>query len=376
MTINELPYKVLMMRENMILAGLWFGKQKPSMSTFLKPFKQTMLEFYKRIEIISADRGSFVCRGFLLAGTADLPARSLICNSVQYNGSFGCWKCLQNRKTAKVGKGHTHVFPFCRDDLKGPPQTKGNVVQDAQEIFQLKQTKNIQNLHGVKGPSWLLLFPDFSVVDDIAVDYMHGVLLGVQKLLLRLWFDKSFVGKPFNFLNSSSKLDELLECIHPTSDVSRLPRLIKDLQYWKASEYRSFLLYYWAPTLQSIIGSDYFQHYLKLVQALFLLLKYASTTNEIDHEEMLLYSFCRQFANFYDECYMTLNIHQLDHLSDSARTLGPLSTHSCFPIEDKNGFLLKTIRGTQNIDSQIITGISFVQKLPELKEKCTLKIQM
>lgn len=199
MTINELPYKVLMMRENMILAGLWFGKQKPSMSTFLKPFKQTMYEFYKRIEIISADQGSFVCRGFLLAGTADLPARSLICNSVQYNGSFKCWKCLQNGKTTKVGKGHTHVFPFCHDDLKGPPQTKGNVVQDAQEIFQLKQTKNIQNLHGVKGPSWLLLFPDFSVVDDIAVDYMHGVLLGVQKLLLRLWFDKSFVGKPFNF---------------------------------------------------------------------------------------------------------------------------------------------------------------------------------
>lgn len=176
MTINELPYKVRMMRENMILAGLWFGKQKPSMSTFLKPFKQTMLEFYKGIEIISADRGSFVCRGFLLAGTADLPARTLICNPVQYNGSFGCWKCLHKGKTAKVGKGHTHVFPFCHDDPKGPPRTKENVVQDAQEIVQLKQTKNVQNLDGVKGPSWLLLLPDLSVVDGIAIDYMHGVL--------------------------------------------------------------------------------------------------------------------------------------------------------------------------------------------------------
>lgn len=176
MTINELPYKVRMMRENMILAGIWFGKQKPSMSTFLKPFKQTMLEFYKGIEIISADRGSFVCRGFLLAGTADLPARSLICNPVQYNGSFGCWKCLHKGKTAKVGKGHTHVFPFCHDDPKGPPRTKENVVQDAQEIVQLKQTKNVQNMDGVKGPSWLLLLPDLSVVDGIAIDYMHGVL--------------------------------------------------------------------------------------------------------------------------------------------------------------------------------------------------------
>lgn len=67
-------------------------------------------------------------------------------------------------------------FPFCHDDPKGPPRTKENVVQDAQEIVQLKQTKNVQNLDGVKGPSWLLLLPDLSVVDGIAIDYMHGVL--------------------------------------------------------------------------------------------------------------------------------------------------------------------------------------------------------
>lgn len=79
-------------------------------------------------------------------------------------------------------KGITHVFPFCHDDPKGPLRTKENVVQDAQEIVQLKQTKHIQNLHGVKGPSWLLLFPDFSVVDGIAIDYMHGVFIRGPKI--------------------------------------------------------------------------------------------------------------------------------------------------------------------------------------------------
>lgn len=69
----------------MILAGLWFEKQKLSICTFLKPFKQTNLEFYEGVDILS-----FVCSGFPLAGTSDLPARTLICNSVQYNGSFGC----------------------------------------------------------------------------------------------------------------------------------------------------------------------------------------------------------------------------------------------------------------------------------------------
>ena len=37
---------------------------------------------------------------------------------------------------------------------------------------------------------------------------------------------------------------------------------------------------------------------------------------------------------------MTLNVHQLVHLADSVRYLGPLYTHSCFPYEDKNGFAL------------------------------------
>ena len=47
--------------------------------------------------------------------------------------------------------------------------------------------------------------------------------------------------------------------------------------------------------------------------------------------------------------------------------------HSCFAFEDKNGFLLKLIHGTQFIDSQIISAVSITQKLPALCEKCILK---
>lgn len=68
---------------------------------------------------------------------------------------------------------------------------------------------------------------------------------------------------------------------------------------------------------------------------------------------------------------MTLNIHQLDYLSDSARTLGPLYTHSCFPIEDKNGFLLKTIRGTQNIPNNYRD--IFCAKVARIERKCIFK---
>ena len=36
--INELPQKLWIRKENMILAGLWFGGSKPEMLTLLEPF--------------------------------------------------------------------------------------------------------------------------------------------------------------------------------------------------------------------------------------------------------------------------------------------------------------------------------------------------
>lgn len=50
---------------------------------------------------------------------------------------------------------------------------------------------------------------------------------------------------------------------------------------------------------------------------------------------------------------MTLNVQQIVHL-------GRLYTHNSFSLKDKNGIILKVIRGTQNIDNQIISCIYFV----------------
>lgn len=100
-------------------------------------------------------------------------------------------------------------------------------------------------------------------------------------------------------------------------------------------------MYYGAPTLHTILSGVYFQHYLKFVQAIFLtlFLKSGSTYDEIDYAEILIQGFCKEFKKLYDECFMTLNVHQLLHLADSVRNLIPLNTHSCFSFEDKNGFL-------------------------------------
>lgn len=117
--INELPYEARMRQENMLLAGLWFGKQKPFMGTYLYPFYNSFKKLSEGIQCCSPDRGTVTSRSILLCGTADLPARSLICNGVQFNGAFSCWKCQQRGETAKVGKGHTR-FPIYSGGPKRP----------------------------------------------------------------------------------------------------------------------------------------------------------------------------------------------------------------------------------------------------------------
>ena len=94
-----------MARENMLFAGLWFGEKKPAMWTFLKPHMSALKELESGVEFESPSRGKFVCKALFLACTCDLPTRCLVCNSMQYNGEYSCWKCLQPGKTVKMDSG-------------------------------------------------------------------------------------------------------------------------------------------------------------------------------------------------------------------------------------------------------------------------------
>lgn len=50
----------------------------------------------------------------------------------------------------------------------------------------------MQAVDGVKGYSVLHLLDDFDVIEGNPIDYMHCVLLGVAKKLLKLWFDSTY----------------------------------------------------------------------------------------------------------------------------------------------------------------------------------------
>jgi len=201
-----------MAKEYMIFAGCWFGDKKPTMATFLKPLYEELsfLLMDKGITVESSERGKFLCRAVLLAGSCDLPARCLVCNSLQFNGEYGCWKCFQQGRTEKIGiQGHTKIFPYVRDNPKGPLQNKQDTTKHSYEALRNLQSGQKQYaVKGVKGPSWLLFLENFDVVVGMGIDYMHGVLLGVQKLLLKLWFGDTYSKEPFSFRHLVGVLDD------------------------------------------------------------------------------------------------------------------------------------------------------------------------
>ena len=222
-------------------------------------------------------------------------------------------------------------------------RTGTGIKQDAERaVFRMQQGVARYVVNGVKGPSWLSVLDHFDLVRGIAIDYMHGVLHVVQKLLLTLWFSSKFSKSHFCISSKIKDVDAKLSKILPTMEIKRLSRSIEDhLKYWKASELRSSLLYYGLPTLYGLLPDNYLNHYILFVQAIYILFKDSISETDLKEAEKLLDSFCKSFSVLYKERFCTLNVHQLLHLVDDVRDLGLLYTHSCFMYEDKNGFVLK-----------------------------------
>lgn len=125
---------------------------------------------------------------------------------------------------------------------------------------------------GVKGVCQFAQLSNFDVVDGIAVDYMQGVLLGVTKQLLKLWLDTEFSCEDWYCGNLIGLVHEQLLSIKPPNNITRVPRSLEQhRKYWKASELRSWLFQYSLPYLTGILPDKYLNHYLLLVNRVWLL---------------------------------------------------------------------------------------------------------
>uniref|UniRef100_A0A7M5V8Y5 Uncharacterized protein n=1 Tax=Clytia hemisphaerica TaxID=252671 RepID=A0A7M5V8Y5_9CNID len=212
-----------------------------------------------------------------------------------------------------------------------------------------------------------MFIPRFDIINGLGVDYLHNTLLGVIKMLVKLWFNKKYKSEQWYIGDKVKQVDRAIKSLKLPNLISRVPRNIEDdLKQWKASEYRTFMLCYSAPILVNFLPTEYFKHYCFLVKALYLLLQDSISESDLLCSSLLLKQFCMQIERLYGERYNSYNSHNLLHMTKSVRQLGPLWAQSSFWYEDYNGDFKHLFYGTQSVDMQIVTNTIMQHRIPEI----------
>ena len=95
--INELKQSDRFKVENILVGGIGYGKTKPmrqEMATYLKSIVDKLLILKNEHRFTFNDGNSLFIKVFLIAGSLDKPAQSLVQNIAEPNGAYGCGKCL------------------------------------------------------------------------------------------------------------------------------------------------------------------------------------------------------------------------------------------------------------------------------------------
>ena len=139
--------------------------------------------------------------------------------------------------------------------------------------------------------------------------------------------------------NQVNKISSLLLSLngYMPSEFSRQPRSLKDLDRWKATEFRQFLLYTGPIVLQDIISDNAYEHFLALSITLTILLQSDDQIRSqyLDYARDLIRHFVYNSKYVYGNTFTVYNIHNLLHLPhDCFYHRSSLNTISCFPFEN------------------------------------------
>ncbi|XP_074095725.1 uncharacterized protein LOC141525232 [Cotesia typhae] len=355
--INELPSK------HMIMTGLWVDKKEPDMLLFLKPFVDEANKLSDEGVKWKLGDQTITSKFIPLCAVTDSVARCKILNMKQYNGTYGCTFC-------------EHPTQRVDNNLKFPISTnvpKSRTDESIKANMVLASANEYDNdIMGVWGPSPLMNLNYFNLVDGMSPDYMHALLLGVVKqhteILLSSFGEEYYVGNP-NQLEAINK--KLLDFKHP-SCITRSPRQLTERDMWKATEWRSWLLFYSVICLKGILPQKYVNHLALLVEAVCILLSNKITNDDLKIAETLIIKYVIYYQEYFGEKSMTYNVHLLTHIPHSVFNLGPLQFHNTFIFENENHFLLLLQKSPNNISIQIARRYLFKKALLPLKNKINL----
>ena len=317
--------------------GVFYGVEKDQnvhdfLEDFVREYNQARTEgFYVR------DRHFKV---LVYAVVCDAPARAFVKNVYNHSSLYPCERC-------KIGSDKKK-YRFHGDNAH--PRTDTNVLE-------MDPNHN-------KGPSPLSRC-DIKLVTQVVLDYMHLVLLGIVKKFTLMWFETKKKEDVHRIRVDPKKMDKISAhllsfietCPH---EFGRKPRSIGNYRMYKATEFRTFLLYTGMVALKCHVRLPVYQNFLLLQCAMriFLSPRYCGDRNYMKHGKLLLKSFVSHYRIVYGIENVVYNVHSLQHLYQDVKRYGSLDKVSAFPFENHLKSYKVMIRNGTNTLQQVVRRIA------------------
>ncbi|CAG5085146.1 Protein of unknown function [Cotesia congregata] len=188
-------------------------------------------------------------------GVCDSVERPNLRCSKSFRGEYGCGLCKHPGEEMQKGAGHVRVYPI---------DAEGNAFGEGLRSHSETAMHAEEREKGIKGRSKLFDIPNYDIIKNLTVDWMHCIALGVCRQFLKLWFDPQYHAKSFYLGRVINDIDYFITSIKPSLDITRTPRKISDRLHLKAHELVIWLLFYSLPSLKRYLPRKYFNHWKSL----------------------------------------------------------------------------------------------------------------
>lgn len=373
------------------IVACYGGKSKPSCANqFLKKFVDEVCVLRKEGIAVRGMRYRFVLRKIVM----NAPARSFILGIMNHNAREACHKCfIKGINCNRSGLASTRVQrqrgrkAMCYLQMDAEPRCSTDYLFNdnipkcnpeancLHEDYWLSEDENCASddsceEEGIQGQSEglykyrtiLTKIPEFDLVKDIPLDYMHAVCSGIVKKLITIIIRNKTILSSENLKKANERLIKSRE--YYTAEFQRRPETFDKLAYWKATQFRVFILYIGGPVLSNLIPAPYFSNLCNLTAAMRLV------TKKLHNEEMsvkeLISRTARQYFRKFQETALELygpefavyNFHCLSHIAEDYLRFGPVDKFSSFIYESALGRIKKHIHSGYKPLQQLVNVYS------------------
>lgn len=323
---------------NVMIFAAHFGAKKPNMRDFLYPL---LREFREIQEAGGLNFNGHHFMPIIFATCCDLPAKSDLMGLSGHTAYYGCSYCEHPSIAVSGAKRKVPRY------LKG---LNNYEIRSHEKIMQIYKQLKSESIKGVKIMSCIIAAKEYDLINSVAIDYMHCVLLGIVKRLLNLWCDSKNHKMPYYIEKKHQiALSNRIVNIKPTHEISRRPRSIFARGDFKANEHRSLLFYYLWFVLDGLLPAKYVKHFRLLSAAIYALSMKKISHESIEIAQIQLNEFANDYETLYGKTNVVMNLHLLRHITRQVENLGPLWSQSAFCFEACNGLVTKSNTSTKDI---------------------------